>query len=109
MASLTHKQRNLNEAADVPHTLGNGYLFGAPVGDLGWFASLLIGFASGFAAFFLATFLGIFGLLIANGSGHKADYAISYKYIGLPVGVLVAVVALGYLGMLWARRISRKA
>ncbi len=109
MASPTYNQRNLHQAADVPHTLVNGYLFGAPVGDLGWFASLLIGFASGFAAFFIGTFLGIFSLLIANGTGHKVDYAISYKYIGLPLGVLVGVVALGYLSMLWARRISRRA
>ena len=41
----------------VERTLGAGYLFGAPVGDLGWFASLLMGTATGFAAFFAATFL----------------------------------------------------
>ena len=40
-------------------TLANGYVFGAPVRDLGWFATLLMGMASGMAAFFAATFIGM--------------------------------------------------
>ena len=89
---------------------GPGTLFGVPVGDLGWFASLLMGTATGFAAFFAATFLGIVCILIYNSSSqNKIDYSYSYLRVGLPVGVLVLVIALGYLGMLWVRRITRRA
>ena len=88
---------------------GPGTLFGVPVGDLGWFASLLMGTATGFAAFFGATFLGIVGILIYNSnSQNKIDFSYSYLRVGLPVGVLVLVIALGYLGMLWVRRIARR-
>ena len=90
-----------------PRTLFGGYFFGIPVGDLGWFASLLMGLASGFAAFFFATFVGIVALLIRNGSGHPTDYAISYKFIGLPFGILITILALAYLGTLWVKRVMR--
>ena len=90
-------------------TLMEGNLFGVPLGDLGWFASLLMGLATGMAAFFFATFLGIMSILIGNAAGQHWDYAWSYRRVGFPVGVVVMAVALGYLGMLWARRISRKA
>ncbi len=94
----------------TPRTFGAGYLFGIPLGDLGWFASLLMSVASGFAAFFAATFLGIVGLLISNTMLHNtADYSISYRLIGLPVGIFVLVIASLYLGTLWVRRILRKA
>jgi hypothetical protein len=87
---------------------GPGVLFGVPMGDLGLFASLLMGAAAGFAAFFAATFVGIVGILLYNSAGHNADYAYSYLRLGLPVGVLVLVVSMGYLGMLWVRRQMRK-
>jgi hypothetical protein len=89
---------------------GRGVLFGVPLGDLGWFTSLLMGAATGFAAFFAATFFGIVGILIYNSATHRSvDLSYSYSRIGLPVGVLVLVVACGYLGMLWVRRmVGRK-
>jgi ABC-type dipeptide/oligopeptide/nickel transport system permease subunit len=107
MASPTYQ-------APLPHandrkTLMSGYLFGAPMGELGWFASLLMGLAAGMAAFFFATFLGIMTILFLNAAGHKTDYAYSYLYVGLPVGLTMMVLALGYLGFLWSRRVSRKA
>jgi hypothetical protein len=93
-----------------PRTSGSGYLFGIPLGDLGWFASLVMSFAMGFAAFFAATFFAIFGVLIYNTATHRTlDFALTYKRVGLPVGLLVLVVALGYLGTLWVRRQLRKA
>ena len=87
-----------------------GTLFGVPVGDLGWFTSLLMGFASGFAAFFAATFCGIVTILVYNSATHgTVDYALSYRAVGLPVGLVVLLAALGYLGTLWCRRIFRRA
>ncbi len=96
-------------AGETPKTLMAGYLFGAPMGELGWFASLLMGLASGMAAFFFTTFLGIVTILFLNAAGHKVDYAWSYLYIGLPLGLIVMVLSLAYLGMLWTRRVMRKA
>ena len=90
---------------------GSGFLFGVPMGDLGWFTSLLMSFAVGFAAFFAATFLAIVGLLMWNAGGHRhaVDFAYTYTRVGLPVGLVVLVVALGYLGTLWVKRVFRKA
>jgi hypothetical protein len=93
-----------------PRTFGSGYLFGVPLGDLGWFASLLMSFALGFAAFFAATFFAIFGVLIYNTATHHAvDFALTYKRVGLPVGLLVLLITLGYLGTLWVRRQLRRS
>lgn len=86
-----------------------GTLFGVPMSDLGFFQSLLMGLATGFAAFFLATALAIFGMLFYTASTHHTpDFALTYKRVGLPVGVVVGVVALSYLGFQWVRRILRK-
>lgn len=88
---------------------GSGYLFGVPLGDLGWFAILLMSFAIGFAAFFAATFFAIFGVLIYNTVTHHAvDFAATYRLVGLPVGAFVLALALAYLGTLWVRRQLRR-
>ena len=93
-----------------PKSFANGYVFGAPVKDLGAFASLIMGLACGMMAFFAATFLGIVFILFYREAGHPAaDFTVSYRLMGLPAGVLVAVVALGYLGTFWVKRIFRKA
>jgi hypothetical protein len=93
-----------------PRTIGSGYVFGVPLGDLGWFTSLLMSFALGFAAFFAATFCAIIGTLFYNTVMHRTvDFALTYKRVGLPVGLLVVVAALAYLGTLWVKRQLRKA
>lgn len=85
-------------------------LFGIPVGDFGWFGTLLVSVAAGFLSFFATTFCAIVVILITDSTTHaNIDYAISYRYIGLPIGLVVLVCALGYLGTLWVRRILRKA
>ena len=105
---MAHVSQHGNSAS--ARTSGSGYLFGVPLGDLGWFASLLMSFALGFAAFFAATFFAIFGVLIYNTTTHHAvDFALTYKRVGLPVGLLVLVMALGYLGTLWVRRQLRRS
>ena len=92
-----------------PRTMGSGYLFGVPLGDLGWFTTLLMSFAMAFAGFFAATFCAIVGFLFYNTVRHRAlDFALTYKMVGLPVGVLVLLTTLGYLGTLWVRRQLRK-
>jgi hypothetical protein len=95
---------------DVARARREGELFGIPLGDLGWFQSLLMGLATGMAAFFLATFVAIFSLLIYTASTHKpVDFAWTYLYAGLPVGGTVMVLALAFLGVQWARRMARKS
>lgn len=87
-----------------------GSLLGLPLGDLGWFATLLLSLASGFTVFFAATFVGIIAILFYNTSGHHSlDFAMSYRRVGFPLGVLVGVFALLYLGGLWIRRQLRRA
>jgi uncharacterized membrane protein YphA (DoxX/SURF4 family) len=86
---------------------GQGRLFGVPLGKLGLFSRLLIGAATAFAAFFAATFLGIVGIMVYNTSTHHTvDYALSYERGGLVVGILTLVVAWGFLGTQWVRRLT---
>ena len=94
---------------DVERARRDGQLFGIPLGDLGWFASLLMGVAVGMTAFFLATFVAIFVLLIdMSVTHHSPDFAIAYRRVGFPVGVVVMALALGYLGVQWGKRMARK-
>lgn len=75
-----------------------------PVSGLGFFGTLLVSLAAGFMAFFAGTFCAIVGILIYNRATHRAvDLALSYRDVGLPVGVLMLVVALVYMGRLWVR------
>jgi hypothetical protein len=90
-------------------TFWTGYLFGAPVKDLGWFATLLMGVAAGFITFFATTFVGIAFILFWNAAGHHADYTVSYRLMGLPLGLLMMVLSLAYLGTFWVKRIARRA
>ncbi len=94
---------------DIERARREGVLLGIPLGDLGWFQSLLMGVATGFAAFFAATFCSIVILLFYFASTHRAvDYAIAYKRVGLPVGLVVGTVALLSLGIQWTRRMARR-
>jgi uncharacterized BrkB/YihY/UPF0761 family membrane protein len=105
---MAHASQHGSSASS--RTPSSGNLFGIPLGDLGWFTSLVMSFALGFAAFFAATFFAIFGVLIYNtATHHVVDFALTYKRVGLPVGLLVLVVTLVYLGTLWVRRQLRKA
>ena len=94
----------------TPRSFASGYLFGIPLGDLGWFGSLLIGVASGFFAFFASTFCAILFVLIYNTAFHGTiDFALTYRRVGSPIGVVVMAAALGYLGTLWFKRILRRS
>jgi hypothetical protein len=94
----------------TPRTFGAGYLFGVPFGDLGWFGSLLIGVASGFMTFFATTFCAIIFILAYNSATHaNIDFALSYRRVGLPAGLIVMVFALGYLSRLWLKRVLRRS
>ena len=94
---------------DVARARREGVLLGIPLGDLGWFQSLLMGFATGFAAFFASTFVSIMVLLFYRvASGNNPDFAIAYRDIGFPIGVIVLVLALSYLAVLYARRMRRR-
>lgn len=94
----------------TPHTFGEGYLFGVPVGGLGLFPSVLISVAVGFAAFFASTFVAIFSVLIYNSMArHAVDFNVTYRDVGLPVGLVVMALALVYMVRLWVRELTRKA
>jgi ABC-type Fe3+ transport system permease subunit len=88
------------------HSSANrGRIFGIPLGDFGIFSSLLLSFSLGFGSFFLATFLAIFTLLFYNEGGHhNVDFADTYKFVGLPVGLVVLAVSLIFFVSLWIRR-----
>lgn len=86
-----------------------GQFFGIPLGDLGFFTSLLMACATGFLTFFLVTFLAIVGIMVYNGMGHSVNYADSYKYISFPAGCLMLFISLIFFGTLWVRRKLSKA
>jgi ABC-type dipeptide/oligopeptide/nickel transport system permease subunit len=97
-------------ANDVERARRDGELFGIPLGDLGWFQSLIMGVATGMAAFFLATFVSIVAMLVYQLATQRVPaYQLSYRLVGLPVGVTVMALALGFLGVQWSRRMVRKS
>ena len=82
-----------------------GRFFGIPLGDFGLFATVLLSFSLGFLAFFATCFVAIFGILIYNSAGHhNMNFADSYRYIALPVGLAVLAVSLIVLLGFWLRR-----
>jgi len=106
-ASHQHRTKDLQ---NEPMEKSEGNLFGIPMGDLGFFSSLVVGLALGFIAFFAATFVGIAGILFYNSSTHKAvNYALSYREGGLTAGIVVVLAAWGFLGKQWLRRVLRKS
>ncbi len=99
----------MTEAHGVERARQEGVLLGIPLGELGWFQTLLMSFATGFAAFFATTFVAIVGMLVyMTATGKHPNFALTYKLAGLPVGLAVLVMTLGYLGTLWTRRKLRK-
>jgi hypothetical protein len=97
-------------ANDVARARRDGVLFGIPLGDLGWFASLLMGLATGMTAFFLTTFCAILVMLVMmSATHHTPDFTIAYRLAGFPVGVTVMTLAMAYLAFNWARRMARKS
>ncbi|MDQ2925990.1 MAG: hypothetical protein M3R43_10615 [Acidobacteriota bacterium] len=100
----------MTEAHGVERARQEGVLLGIPLGELGWFQTLLMSFATGFAAFFATTFVAIVSMLVyLMVTGKHPNFALTYKFAGLPVGLAALVMTLGYLGTLWARRKLRKS
>jgi hypothetical protein len=80
-------------------------LLGIPLGDFGFFRSLLLAAAAGFLSFFATCFLAIFALLFYNTLGHhRVDYADSYRYVAFPVGLVVLVFGLLFFTGVWLKR-----
>lgn len=80
-------------------------LLGIPLGDFGFFSSILLSVASGFLAFFATCVLAIFALLFWNAAlGHHVNYADSYLYAALPAGAAVLVVGFVFFTGTWLRR-----
>jgi TRAP-type C4-dicarboxylate transport system permease small subunit len=80
-------------------------LLGIPLGDFGLFSAILLSLASGFLAFFASCFLAIIGLLFWNQLGHHAvNYADTYRYIALPIGLVVLAFGFIFFMGTWLRR-----
>ncbi len=106
------------EAAVNEAVMGNGgagvvkptKLLGIPVGDFGFFATLLVAASAAMLTFFAMTFLSIIGVSIYKGiSGSGVSLAVSYKYIAFPTACVVLAVALVYLMTVWVRRKMRQS
>jgi hypothetical protein len=91
------------------HRPGGKSVFGFPLEGFGLFSSLLLSFASAFFTFFASTCIAIFSLLAWNVIGrHSVDYADTYRYVGLPAGLVVLAIALPFFLTLWVRAKLRK-
>lgn len=85
-------------------------LLGIPLGDFGFFRSLLLAASAGFLVFFASCFFAIFGIFFYNQAGHHhVDLADSYRYVAFPAGVAVLVFGLLFFTGTWlVRRVSGK-
>lgn len=82
---------------------------GAPVGDFTVFQTILLSLASGAVAFFAGTFLAIMSMLVMTMFGHKPDFSIAYRWVGVPLGLTVLVIAAVFLTSALVARIRRSA
>lgn len=99
----------MSTAHDVERARREGQLLGIPLGELGWFQSLLMGVAAGMGTFFLSTFVAIMAMLAYRmATGRHPDFSLTYRWVGLPMGAVVMLASLGFLGAQWARRTVRK-
>lgn len=79
-------------------------VFGFPLEGFSLFQGLLLAFASAFLTFFATTCAAIFALLAWNvAGGHPVNYADTYRYVGLPAGLLVLAVALPAFVAMWVK------
>ena len=79
-------------------------VFGFPLEGFSLFQSLLLAVAAAFLTFFATTCVSIFALLGWHVlGGHTVSYVDTYRYVGLPAGVLVLAVALPFFLVLWVR------
>jgi hypothetical protein len=106
MAQMTQPARPARTVY-APNYTGPRF-FGAPVGDFSFLQTLLITVATGFATFFASTFLAIMVMLVMTGFGRKPDFSIAYRWVGLPLGIVMMLVAACYLGALLVSRIRRQ-
>ena len=96
----------MTQTADSQH---GKRVFGFPLEGFSLFQSLLLAVASAFLTFFAATCVAIFVLLAWNYvGGHSVSFADTYRYVGLPAGVLVLLVAVPFFLVLWVRAKVKK-
>ncbi|HEU5457298.1 MAG TPA: hypothetical protein VFU68_01640 [Terracidiphilus sp.] len=91
-------------SSSQPRPALTGTILGFPLKGFSLFQSLLLSLASACFTFFASTATAIFALLLWNQlGGHSVNYADSYLYVGLPLGILVLILAVPFFGALWIR------
>ncbi|MEK6397415.1 MAG: hypothetical protein V4734_04955 [Terriglobus sp.] len=90
----------------APDYTGPRFL-GAPVGDFSVFQTVLLSVATGAACFFAGTFFAIMSLLVMTMFGHKVDFSIAYRWVGLPIGIAGLLLAGGFLTSALVARLRR--
>ena len=87
------------------HAARPARLLGIPLGDFGFFSSLLLSLASGFLAFFATCFSPSSHCSFWNIIGHHhVNYADSYLYVAFPIGLAVLALALVFFYRPGSRR-----
>ena len=90
--------------SELPAGKTDRTVLGFPLRGFGLFTSLLLSVASALFTFCLTTMIAIFSLLVWNlGGKHTVDYAVSYRYVGLPASLVVLAIALPFFLVLWIR------
>ena len=81
-----------------------GKILGFPLQGFSLFQGMLLSIAAGLLAFWIATGLSIFALLFWNLFGkHSVNFADTYRYIGLPAGLIAFAVAVPFFIFVWMR------
>jgi hypothetical protein len=102
---MTHSEQTAHPAARTvaARTVAERSVFGFPLRGFGLISGLLLSFASALTTFCATTMVAIFALLIWRFAGHDPDFAVSYRWVGLPAGLVVLAIALPLFGTLWVR------
>jgi hypothetical protein len=82
----------------------DGKILGFPLKGFSLFQGMLLSVAACLLAFWVATGISIFALLFWNLLGkHSVNFADTYRYIGLPAGLIALAVSVPFFIYVWFR------